>query len=115
MGVTREFSHVLTFTFQDVEQAVAMLCRALEVSSWKPVRAAKFLMDHPKKNEVLEVPFGKGKMKPKPRDLVLDPKFERWKMNLTFLLESRDIFNEHPFGYLQLQCVSVAPNEALLV
>ncbi len=33
-----------------------MLCRALEVTSWKPVRAAKFLMDHPKKNEVLEVP-----------------------------------------------------------
>lgn len=41
---------------KDVDQAVAMLCRALEVSSWKPVRAAKFLMDHPKKNEVLEVP-----------------------------------------------------------
>jgi len=39
---------------KDVDQAVAMLCRALEVSSWKPVRAAKFLMDHPKKNEVLE-------------------------------------------------------------
>ena len=36
------------------------------------MRAAKFLMDHPKKNEVLEVPFEKGKMKPKPRDLVVD-------------------------------------------
>lgn len=36
------------------------------------------------------------------------PKFESKKMNLTFLLESRDIFNEDPFGYLQVQCVSAA-------
>ena len=41
--------------FQDIDLAVAVLCRCCEVAQWSPAKAAEFLMDHPKKHEVLQV------------------------------------------------------------
>lgn len=39
---------------KDIDLAVAVLCRCCEVAQWSPAKAAEFLMDHPKKHEVLQ-------------------------------------------------------------
>lgn len=73
--------------FQDIDLAVAVLCRCCEVAQWSPAKAAEFLMDHPKKQEVLQVFWQQA-------SFYVKVKFEffRWVYGATFLQERFEFF-----------------------
>ena len=106
--VFRAFSRVLTFTSRTWSRpspCYAVPWRFRAGSLWGR-RSFSWII--PRRMRSWRFPSWKGKHEAmKPRVLVLEPKFKRWEDDSSqFYWNQEIIFNEDPFGYRQLECVS---------